>query len=258
MGVPKLGSAIKCHTSELLSFKDMAQEVRSHPTGCTTKPHFPSLSRYSPFTRAIFRENKSTDACDSLHDQWNLSEKSKIAAPQNGMYNNIKNFICSVCGVKTYRKRIRALPFKKFPVLAKSMQPGSFTICKNRFAIVCLDCSETLWCQSEEYDRWGLPVHKRLYNWMTRTPPPDNSWEACVARLPSGKMQLPRSPPIVSSVIQNKGLGTAKELHSPASNTCLKVKQKTPTSETMCSLPTPDSDDIDKMSFTWSNIIFNY
>jgi len=48
--------------------------------------------------------------------------------------------------------------------------------------------------QASQHDRLGIPISKRAYNWVPQPPPPEDSPDVAVARLPCGE----RSDRIVS------------------------------------------------------------
>lgn len=48
--------------------------------------------------------------------------------------------------------------------------------------------------QASQHDRFGVPISRRAYNWVPQPPPPEDSPESAVARLPCGE----RSDRIVS------------------------------------------------------------
>merc|ERR550532_3904745 len=97
---------------------------------------------------------------------------SAVLDPSSRLYN-FTDYICYVCGITTYRKRIRALRVVDFPFLRHhKTKKGVITMENGEMVAVCLDCYEQLRKQFSEEAKYGIPVDKRQYNRIQIPPPP--------------------------------------------------------------------------------------
>ncbi|XP_050686969.1 uncharacterized protein LOC126980729 isoform X3 [Eriocheir sinensis] len=169
-----LNLAANCFVCSFHSKPGQTYSLRSKPHG--SEPFFPFLAKH----QSAHPEARIDDSCvltclccfHSLILQWQRYEKEKVAHYAR-LYDTY-NYMCFICSLKTYRKRLYLLPVKDYPFLKDhNRPPGGMVVDNGHSVVVCKDCYSSLKNQYIELERWGVPVEKRQYNWIQRPPPPE-------------------------------------------------------------------------------------
>nr|KAG5707517.1 hypothetical protein BaRGS_012021 [Batillaria attramentaria] len=114
----------------------------------------------------------------SLVSQWKDFEDSKYPADSNRWLRKytVRDFVCYVCGMTVSRRKIRTLEVHKFHFLKEHKAPLSALVLDTGEAVAACDsCTFSLTHQFAEYERMGVPMDLRKYNWTTAPVSEENS-----------------------------------------------------------------------------------
>ncbi|KFM68867.1 hypothetical protein X975_17292, partial [Stegodyphus mimosarum] len=113
----------------------------------------------------------------SLISQWLAYESSPYQEDANPWHRryNTHNYVCYICGITTYRKRVCSISVKDFPFLLEHTRPsGALTLLNGECVVTCQTCFESIISQWKDFERMKVPVEMRKYNWIVLPPPPDD------------------------------------------------------------------------------------
>ena len=162
-----------------------AKTLYSHPNRVEGKPpigpaqtipFFPFLANMEPASGAdTLSEDGSVLACQycyhSLLNQWRDFEESKGTADRNRYLRKytLNEFVCFVCGTGVPRRKMRTLEVRKYPFLREHKAPPTALVMWAGEAVgACGSCHYSLIHQLADFERLGLPLELRKYNWTVQ------------------------------------------------------------------------------------------
>ncbi|XP_033755222.1 genetic suppressor element 1-like isoform X2 [Pecten maximus] len=138
-------------------------------------PFFPFLANRDPASKAeSMSEDGTVMACNicfhSLLKQWNEQEESKNPAENNRWlrkYTVPEMIGCYVCSKNVKRRNMQIINISLFPSLKDHPVPANALIVDGGEGITaCATCSNSLGHQYAEFERMGVPIEMRKYNWV--------------------------------------------------------------------------------------------
>lgn len=138
-------------------------------------PFFPFLANREPAPKAeVMTEDGTVISCDVcfhiLIQQWNDYEENKAGNDSNRWLRKytLPVFVCCLCSKWMKHKYIQLLSCKMYPFL-KDVKPSSAPTIEDGSTVgACTSCAQNLNMQNIEYERMGVPLELRKFNWTTK------------------------------------------------------------------------------------------
>lgn len=143
-------------------------------------PFFPFLANRDPAPKAESMSEDGTVICcnicfHALLKQWNDQEESKNPVENNRWlrkYTVPEMIGCYVCSKNVKRRQTQILSMAQFPSLKEHSAPSNALVVDGGEGITaCGTCSHSLLHQFAEFERMGVPLEMRMYNWVNASQP---------------------------------------------------------------------------------------